>query len=69
MHDCAFPTHFANQIEFELLEIAQAAVDQLGGAAAGAFRKVGFFDQQCANPPGRRIEGNARSGYTTTDYN
>ena len=49
------------------LQVANTAMDQLGAAAAGAFREVILFDQGHLQTAGCRIEGDSTPRCATTD--
>jgi hypothetical protein len=49
----------ADQAEFVILEIAQAAMDQLAAARGRALRKVVAFAEQDRKPTARGITGDA----------
>ncbi|BCB80234.1 hypothetical protein Pflav_066440 [Phytohabitans flavus] len=56
-----------HQVQLELLEVAQAAVDQLARPARRARRQVTGLDQRDAQPSGGGIQRGARAGDTATD--
>jgi hypothetical protein len=57
----ALEQRLAHQPEVEVLEVAQAAVDQLRGAARGAGREVRLLDERHAVPTRGRVEGHPRA--------
>ena len=58
----------ADQAEVEHLEVAQAAVDQLAAAAAGAAGEVALFEQTGVEPAGHGIESRARTNDPAADH-
>ena len=56
-HEVAFGQRLTYEPEFELLEVAQAAVDELAGPAAGAGRPVARLEQGNRQPARRGVEG------------
>ena len=58
---------FADHLEFVGLEVAQAAVDQLGRGRGGAAGEVLGFDQQGLQPATLRIAGDAGAVHTAAD--
>ncbi len=56
-----------DQPELTLLEVADTAVDHLGGFRRRARCEVPFFDQRRPQTPARCIERDARAGDPTTD--
>ena len=56
-----------DQAVVALLEIAQAAVDQLGRLRRGPRREVLGLDQGGPQPPGGGVEGHAASGDAAPD--
>ena len=61
MDNRPFAPHFGHQPYFQLFQVAQATVDELGGAAGSAGGKILHFQQ--AHPHSARggIQGNARA--------
>ena len=57
--DLALGQRFAHQPELVVLEIAEAAVDQLGAPRGGMRREVVALDQQHLEPASRGITGDA----------
>jgi hypothetical protein len=57
----------ADEVELHLLEVAQAAVDELGGAAGGARGKVPRLDQGDRQPPAGGVQRGPRAGRATAD--
>ena len=55
-HQVPFPQGFAYQPELQLLEVAQAAVDQLAGSAARAGRPVPRLQQRRGKPARDGVE-------------
>ena len=49
-HDLALGERLVHQLELVVLEVAQPAVDQLGGGGGGGRRQVGALDQQRGQP-------------------
>jgi hypothetical protein len=68
VHDGPFAAHLGHQLEFKLLEVAQAAVHQLGGTAGGAGGEILHFHQPHVQAPGPGVEGNARAGNAAADH-
>ena len=66
-HELALEQGLADQAEIEGLQVAQAAVDQLGRAAGGARGEVGLLDEGDAVAPRGGVEGDARPGDPATD--
>ena len=60
-HELALEQRLAHESEVELLQVAQAAVHELGGAAARSGGEVGLLDQADAVAAGGRVEGDARA--------
>ena len=58
---------FADHLEFVGLEVAQAAVDQLGRGRGGAAGEVLGFDQQGLQPATLCIAGDAGAVHTAAD--
>ena len=58
----------ADEREIELLEVAQAAVDELAGAAGGAGREVALLHQRDGEPPAGRVQGDAAAGDAAADH-
>ena len=53
---------FSHELEVEVVEVTQTAVDELGGPCAGACSPVTCFDDAGAQTAGRCVEGNACAG-------
>ena len=68
-HQVALAQGLADQPEFELLEVAQAAVDQLAGTAAGAGGPVASFQQRGRQPARRRVERASGADHAAADDN
>ena len=66
-HDAALFESRHYEGDVALLEVAHAAVDQLGAAAAGAFAEVVGFKQDNAVAAGSGIDGYAHAGCAATD--
>ena len=64
----ALGQRLAHQGEFVIFEIAQAAMDQLGGSRGGAARQVARFQQQDLRPPAGRVPGDARAVHPAADH-
>src|SRR5262249_10471199 len=62
------PQRLTDQAELELLQIAQAAVDQLGGPARRTGRQVTCLDQRDGQPAGGRVERRTGAGHATPDH-
>ena len=60
-HHLALGERFADQPEFVLLEIAQAAVDQLGAPLRRGRRDVALLDHEHLEPASGRIARDARA--------
>jgi hypothetical protein len=67
-HQLTLEQGLADQAEVELLEVAQAAVDELAGAAGGARGVVGLLDQRDAVAAGGGIESDAGAGDPAADH-
>ena len=67
VQDFAFPAGLMDQPQFEMFEIAQAAMDQFGGATAGAGGKILFFDESGFQTARGGIERDSGAGYTPAD--
>jgi hypothetical protein len=63
----ALEQRLAHQAEVEVLQVAQAAVDQLGGTARGAGGEVGALDQGHAVAARGGVERDAGPGDATAD--
>jgi hypothetical protein len=64
----ALEQRLAHQSDVEVLEVAQAAVDELGRPARGPRRVVLGVDQRNAVPARRRVERHARAGDPAADH-
>jgi hypothetical protein len=51
-----------------LLEIAYAAVNELGGAAGGPLAEVALLEQEDVVPAGRRVEGHPDARRPAPDH-
>ena len=58
----------ANERDVEVLQVAQAAVDHLRGAAAGAAGEVVAFDQGDVVAAAGRVERDAGAGHSAADH-
>ena len=67
-HEAALAQSIQNQRHVHLLEIAHAAVHQLGAAAGGFFREVGALHQQGAIPSRRSFNGGAEAGSPAANH-
>ena len=63
----AFPQGLADQAEFAVFEVAQAAVDKLGAGRGGAARQVVLFAEQHRKPPSGGVTGDAAAVYAAAD--
>ena len=68
LHAAAFAQRFEHQHDVALLQVADAAVYELGTAARSAFRKVGFFEQRHAHAARRGIDGDAETRCASADH-
>ena len=59
-HELALEQRLADEAEVEVLQVAQAAVDELGGAARGARGEVGLLDERDAVAARGGVERDAR---------
>ena len=57
----------AHELDVEVLEVAQPAVDQLAGAARGAGGEVALFDQGHRQAAAGGVEGDPAAGHAATD--
>jgi hypothetical protein len=57
----ALDQRFADQTEFVIFKIPQAAMDQLSGARTGALRKVILLAQYDAEAPAGGVAGDTRA--------
>jgi hypothetical protein len=64
----ALGQRLVHQMQLELLQIAQTAVDQLAGPAGGAGGEVTGLDQGHLEAPGRGVDRSAGTGDATTDH-
>jgi len=64
----ALQQRLSHQPQVEVLQVAQASMDELRGAAAGPGGEVGLFDQRNAVAAGGRIEGDAGAGDPAPDH-
>ncbi len=67
-HQRLLAQRFADEAELELLEVAQAAVDQLRRAARGPGSPVALLDQRDREPAARRVEGGAGADDAAADH-
>ena len=58
-----------DQREVALLQVAHAAVHQLGAAAGSAFPEVALFQQKNVIAAAGGVDGHAHSGGSATHYN
>ncbi len=65
--DGPFPQRFSYEIDLEVREVPEPAVDQARGLGRDARGKVPLFKQQTGQPPQRRIPRNARPGDAAAD--
>ena len=49
--DAAFPQGFAHQAVFQVGEVAQAPVDELGGGRRGGLGKIALFKERHLRSP------------------
>ena len=63
----ALGRRLANQADVALLQVAQAAVHELGGAAAGAAGEVAALDQPDRQPAQRRVARHPGTGDPAAD--
>jgi len=63
----AFGQRLVDEVEVEHLQVAQAAVNQLGGPARGSGGPVLGLDDRCGQPAGHRVEGDPGAGHTSAD--
>jgi len=66
-HQLALEQRFADQAEVEVLQVAQAAVNQLAGAARGPGGVVGAFEQRDAVAAACGIERDPGTGDAAAD--
>jgi hypothetical protein len=59
---CPLEQRLAHQAEVEVLQVAEAAVDELGRAAGGARREVVALNERHAVPARGRVERDSRAG-------
>ena len=64
---CALAQCLSHEFDVELLQVAEAAVDEFGGAARCSGRKVPLFDESDGQSSRDSIEGTPNSGDTTAD--
>ena len=67
-HELALQQRLADQPQVEVLQVAQAAVNQLGGAAGGARGEVGTLGQRHAVAAAGGVEGHAGPRDPTADH-
>jgi hypothetical protein len=67
-HQLALQQRLADQAEVKILQIAEAAVDHLRGAAGGADRIVAALQQRHRVATRGGVEGNAGAGDTAADH-
>src|SRR5512146_2162310 len=58
----------ADELEVEELEVAQAAVDQLGGLRGGAGSEVALLEQSDGGPAQHEVAGHPRAGHAAADH-
>ena len=58
---------FGHELEVEVVEVAQAAVNELGGPCTGACSPVTCFDDAGAQTAGCCVEGNTCTGDAAAD--
>ena len=63
----AFGQRLVHEPELALVEVAQAAVDELRAPAAGARREVVALDERGAQAPAGRVERDTRPGDAAAD--
>ena len=63
----AFPQGLVDELEVELLQVPQAAVDELARPAGGARGQVARLHQGHPQPPGRRVQGGPRARDAAAD--
>ena len=66
-HQLPLQQRLAHEAEVEVLQVAQAAVDHLRGAAGGSAREVVALDEGNREPARRRVERHARAGDAASD--
>src|SRR5207253_9370147 len=66
--NAAFLERFHDEGDVPLLEVAHAAMDQLGGAATGAFAEVALLDKAHGVTPRGGIDGDAHAGRPAADH-
>ena len=59
--------HLFHQSDFKLLQVAQPAMNQLSGFAAGAGSEIVFVNQGNTQSAGSRVQRNARARDAATD--
>src|SRR3712207_9067667 len=64
----ALVQRLADQPEVELLEVAQAAVEELGRAGGGAAGEVAGLDEGGAQTPGGGVQRHPGAGDAAADY-
>ena len=64
----AFGEGLGHELEVEVVEVAQAAVHELGGPGAGACCPVAGFDDAGAQAAGCGVEGDAGAGDAAADH-
>ncbi len=67
-HQLPLAQCLAHQAELELLQIAKAAVEQLGRATRRPGRDVARLDQCDGQPAGGRVERGASAGDAAADH-
>ena len=67
-HQLPLAQRLAHQAELELLQIAQAAVEQLGRPARGSGGEVARLDQSHGQPTGGRVERRTGAGDAAADH-
>ena len=67
-HEVALVERLGDQAQLELLQVAEAAVEQLRGAAGGAGGEVALLDEGDREPAGGGVERHTGAGDATTDH-
>ena len=66
-HAAALFEGLKDELDVALLEVADAAVGELGGAAGGGLGEVGLLDEQGAVATGGGVDGRAEAGGAASD--
>ena len=64
----AFGAGLTDEPELAVAKIAEAAVDEFGGAAAGAGGEIAGFDESGSQAAGGGVEGDAAAGDAAADH-